>query len=758
MESVGGGGRPLAAEEEVLKRNTDCVYFLASPLTCKKGMECEFRHSDVARLNPRGCRYWLSGNCLNPKCPFRHPPLLDGPPSPASQVAAPVQALALQTSAYNSNKQSVPCYYFQKGHCLKGDRCPFMHWPQPTGNPPSQPSTKASATSTDCSQMIKDSWAVKECTSQSNTPKINVDRPVELPSSSANLILKPETTNNGQAMARNFPHHPPADMHPRPQVTKFPNRQSENVHPRLQVSKFPNHPSDNVHPRAQPSKAPVGSSVDLSRPRNFQSHPATEQLKKGGESPQFLEMSSPAFNLLGENNAEDSGHFDNNDDHGRKSVQGRRKMDHQDGFSYQHRDHKPAMEFERDQLNKMREYSKHEWQSDTCGREQQNSAERIVDGTYTTDRRVLQRKDGAEEMDSSDLRHRLLKQRKLNSSRTAVSADCLGEPHQRNDHYAEERYRQHNLQGDLPDYHLQSSISNRLRGRITNPMRSSPDRSIDVRSERERERRRLQSRLSPVRSSSHQGRHHDGTKRNLDEILPSDGRSFGDKSGIEAADPLDFAGPKSLAELKGAKVSESARGRQPIKRTNACASREHRGGNLEKLAGHQEPESYLAFEGPKPLSTILKRKRETATENGASSSSRDELNQSDQEVLNGNSVTVVISNMQSAPMHNSGEHGDKMVDNDCEEEEEDEEGQICADSGELIDGQYSAKKMPESVGVMGETIEEQAQELENSDAGESIKAAGFKTEDDEYDTYQDADDEDMDDEDDFARKVGLMFS
>ncbi|XP_039121908.1 zinc finger CCCH domain-containing protein 32-like isoform X2 [Dioscorea cayenensis subsp. rotundata] len=741
-----------------VKKSRSC-YSLSDQCSCLYlGMECEFRHSDVARLNPRGCRYWLSGNCLNLKCPFRHPPLLDGPPSPVPQVAAPVQALALQTSAYNSNKQSVPCYYFQKGHCLKADRCPFMHWAQPTGNPPSQLSTKASTTSTDSSQKIKDSWAVKECTSQSNTSKINVDRPVELSSSSANLVLKPEATANGQAMARNFPHHPSADIIPRPQVTKFPNRQPENVHPRSRVSKFTIHPSDNVHPTAQPTKVLVGSSVDRSRPRNFHSHPATEQLKKSGESTQFLEKSSPAFNFLGENNAEDSGHFDNNDDHVRKLVQGRRKLDHVDGFSYQHRDHKPAMEFDGDQLKRMREYTQHERQSDTCGRDQQNSSERIVDQTYTNDRRVLQRKDGAEEMDSSDLRHRLLKQRKLNSSRTAVCADYRGEPHQRNDHYAEEGYRQHNLQGDLPDYHLQSSISNRLRGRITNPMRSSPDRSIDVRPERERERRQLQSRLSPVRPLSHQGRHHDGTKRKLDEISALDGRSFGDKSvRIEAADPLDFAGPKSLAELKGAKVSEGAQGRQPLKRTNASASREHKDRNLEKLAGHQEPEASLSFEGPKPLSTILKRKRETASENGASSSSRDEHNQSDQEVLNGNSVTMVIPNMQSDPVHNSGEHGGKMVDSDYEEEEEDEVGQICADSGELIDGQYSAKEMPESLGVMGENIEEQSQE--NSDHGESIKAAGFKTEDDEDDTYQDADDvEDMDDEDDFARKVGLMFS
>ena len=39
----------------------------------EQGNECEYRHSEYARVNPRDCRYWLSGNCLNPKCPFRHP-------------------------------------------------------------------------------------------------------------------------------------------------------------------------------------------------------------------------------------------------------------------------------------------------------------------------------------------------------------------------------------------------------------------------------------------------------------------------------------------------------------------------------------------------------------------------------------------------------------------------------------------------------------------------------------------------------------
>nr|KYP51121.1 Zinc finger CCCH domain-containing protein 17 [Cajanus cajan] len=60
-------------DEDSLKRSTDCVYFLASPLTCKKGAECEYRHNEIARLNPRDCWYWLSGQCLNPTCAFRHP-------------------------------------------------------------------------------------------------------------------------------------------------------------------------------------------------------------------------------------------------------------------------------------------------------------------------------------------------------------------------------------------------------------------------------------------------------------------------------------------------------------------------------------------------------------------------------------------------------------------------------------------------------------------------------------------------------------
>jgi hypothetical protein len=34
--AAAAAAKPLTPEEEALRRSTDCVYFLASPLTCKK--------------------------------------------------------------------------------------------------------------------------------------------------------------------------------------------------------------------------------------------------------------------------------------------------------------------------------------------------------------------------------------------------------------------------------------------------------------------------------------------------------------------------------------------------------------------------------------------------------------------------------------------------------------------------------------------------------------------------------------------------
>ncbi|KAD6454617.1 hypothetical protein R6Q59_016333 [Mikania micrantha] len=111
-------------EDELNKRFTDCVYFLASPLTCKKGIECVYRHSEIARLNPRDCWYWLSGCCYNPDCAFRHPPL-EGLKEAYHESLNPNNGPTLPVF----DKTNAPCYFYSKGFCNKAERCLFLHDP-----------------------------------------------------------------------------------------------------------------------------------------------------------------------------------------------------------------------------------------------------------------------------------------------------------------------------------------------------------------------------------------------------------------------------------------------------------------------------------------------------------------------------------------------------------------------------------------------------------------------------------------------------
>ncbi|KAK2456125.1 protein EARLY-RESPONSIVE TO DEHYDRATION 7, chloroplastic [Trifolium repens] len=46
---------------------------LVPKLSNKQQQKCEYRNHEIARLNPRDCWYWLSGNCLNLTCALRHP-------------------------------------------------------------------------------------------------------------------------------------------------------------------------------------------------------------------------------------------------------------------------------------------------------------------------------------------------------------------------------------------------------------------------------------------------------------------------------------------------------------------------------------------------------------------------------------------------------------------------------------------------------------------------------------------------------------
>ncbi|KAG6426648.1 hypothetical protein SASPL_110875 [Salvia splendens] len=120
--------QPPSAEEEALKKSTDCVSFLASPLTCIKVFFpftffspflklvaiCHSVHVDSSSLDrkPLG----LLGTQL---------PTPSGSAQPLPHTAAMTPVLVMDTNSI----QGVPCKFFQSGLCLKGDWCSFTHTP-----------------------------------------------------------------------------------------------------------------------------------------------------------------------------------------------------------------------------------------------------------------------------------------------------------------------------------------------------------------------------------------------------------------------------------------------------------------------------------------------------------------------------------------------------------------------------------------------------------------------------------------------------
>ncbi|KAK4775161.1 hypothetical protein SAY86_010096 [Trapa natans] len=190
-------------DEEMLKRRTDCVFFLASPLTCKKGVECEYRHSEIARLNLRDCWYWLAGNCLNHACGFRHPPL----------DLHNEKMLEFPASSHHSSstvkKTSGPCYFYYNGFCNKGSTCFFSHGPNrfapPTGNSQkdnsavtrwplskNDPLVRKSIESSRGERNITSSTTVPKATVQSRPASANILKHRELPE---NCVAKSEAAS-----------------------------------------------------------------------------------------------------------------------------------------------------------------------------------------------------------------------------------------------------------------------------------------------------------------------------------------------------------------------------------------------------------------------------------------------------------------------------------------------------------------------------------------------------------------------------------
>lgn len=734
MDSGGVGPtetRPPTAEEEALKRNTDCVYFLASPLTCKKGSECEYRHSEGARLNPRDCYYWLKSNCLNPKCAFRHPPLdgLFGPPSsgpaplPTVAVTSKQISAAHSSPAYNPNKQSRndPCIFFLKGHCLKGERCPFFHGPQEDGSVVPQQVAKASSSLLEQSQMFKkEPWGSKQFVDQQNISKLNSNPALTLPVSSPKPVIRVDSSSsNGLSQAKNL---------------------------------LP-HPLGNKLPKTVSAQAPVTNSNTWSRAQNYQIQPSNEAIEEGLEPGEIAGEYSSGFDIQVVNNMKD-GSSHNRGDFGRRPMQDGRKLDHSNDYDRRSFDHKLASANERNKYSGTRDEIERNdrAQEQYALRSHGIASERSSERSVLPERRVLQRHKSPDEGGRADLRHRL-KQRKLDNSKSADAPD-FRDPYRRDAHYMEDKYRSRHSHRDQQHIPPESSISSRLQGRIGFPGVSS-DPSFYSQSQKERDGSRHRGRLSPTRPIGNQERQYDMKRRLSEEpSLGAGARGLGGRLTMkEDIDSINFTGPKSLAELKGTKHDQSLD--QSTRSTGDTCS-----GVRNNVTAGKEVNQGLensSFEGPKSLSLLLKRKRDETPVGDSSSNNADEsVERNESAKVCSPAITEGVQQLSAIESNNEdsstiGEFG--AANAETVEEEEDSMHSRHDDRPSVKEDVIETEDYMELDAMEDQGLQDYDQQDGESDY-EATEAGDFKT---EYESQGEEEDE-LDDEEDFARKAGLMFS
>ncbi|WVZ87639.1 hypothetical protein U9M48_034246 [Paspalum notatum var. saurae] len=680
--------KPLTPEEEALRRNTDCVYFLASPLTCKKGSECDFRHSEGARMNPRDCWYWLNGSCLNPKCSFRHPPI-DG------LFGAPTSGLPPVSShygAYNSGKQMVPCYYFQKGSCLKGDRCPYYHGPQGAGNNLMEQVSKVSSLPFELPQGQKNEESVALInSSQQGARKIDDRTTVHVAKSAVGAL--------------------PAEIAPNAVKSRSNSEQA----PNNMLAAKKNFTIEENHPMRYQNQLPVEGDSVQEWNQNFEMPPTDDLPQNSREADDHLGESSPGFDVLVDNDADGAAYLHEEEDFGRD-------MYPVDDYEYAPADF-DIRPHESEQFNGMGENGQIGQLYDGYERKRRrSSSERSMDRPFHSERRFPRRPFDRDEMDGSDLRHQL-RRRRINGPSTAISPErANGERHRRDEHYRERAHDGHHTHRDRHQGPRGSTLSSRLQARIKLPGRS-PDR-FDTRFEDERDRRRLQERFSPVRRVDfHGGRHREAgqhqerSHRRSSEIVSSVRHADGHSFRRDAVDSARFAARRNLGEPKNAN-------------------------------GVVEPEASLDFEGPKPLSVILQRKREAARGNDASP---------------GFEKSGEVAVMQTGSLVEAEKKGcgNIVSSEDCKsglgDEEYKEEDHIPVEGhrqspshGDKLEVEYATEVDAEG----NQDVDNYGQRDGESDDYETIEGHDYKSEDEN--AYQD--DEDFDDDDDFARKVGVVFS
>ncbi|KAJ6726118.1 ZINC FINGER CCCH-TYPE-CONTAINING 11A [Salix purpurea] len=708
-----------SVEDEALKRNTDCVYFLASPLTCKKGSECEYRHSEYARVNPRDCYFWLNGNCLNPKCGFRHPPLdgLFGTQATASSGSSlpPSHAAVAPAShaSHNPGKQAVPCIFFQQGMCVKGDKCAFSHGPNLAGNKVSQP--KAPTPGAEALPPKKAFGGLQKCTQEHKIPQTKISKVVEAPSA-AKPVSRAEIVHsrNSAGVVRSA------------------------VPPKSMDGEIPTYKAGNL---------PLMVNGNLTRSSRLHQSQVVDDhvIQNGKDADEYLRESSPGFDVLVDNELRDSDYYHGEEQLGRTTENEGRNLNSVDEFDTGHSADYGLLPDDREMYLDPRGYVSYELTPGQHAWEQHRvSSERMLMAQAHPERRGYSKADSPEHTVESDLRYRLMKQRRGNGLRSVVSNDFVPENH------VDERGYRGSSQRDshhLPSH--ESSISSRLRGRIKLPGRST-NNGGDVRSEREIDRGRNRGRLSPVSSPvpSQQGRLWDRMKARVEEDY-NEGRGFrGPQVRRELMDDgsTDFAGPKRLAELKGGKSSEG--------------KLQHSLGKRKYSEDNPSSDADLSFEGPMPLSEILKRKREggaAASGSGISPVIKDNKESKQSLIINSNKKAELQGGISSV---SKDDNSSQMLKN--KEPKFASDGAIGTEEEniEIAHGQSSQLPIPsenetEDVIIADDGMEDHEYEgnyeYEQVDEGEYNYEEGENIDgEEEY--------EDEEDGDDFAKKIGVVIS
>ncbi|KAF5182068.1 Zinc finger ccch domain-containing protein [Thalictrum thalictroides] len=562
-------------EDELQKRNTDCVYFLASPLTCKKGGECEYRHSEIARLNPRDCWYWLAGSCLNPTCAFRHPPLEGRSENPSESSSLPNQA------SVPVSKSNVPCYFYFNGFCNKGDNCSFQHGPNivTSGQFLKSASIVSDVHLSENKTLATNNEGISTLTCNQLETTKTVGQGIQFQSK---IECQPLTSNNILQQS------------PSPR-NSLPESDEAIIKSEILL------PAPNLRSPLCEDRSPF--CADQCSEDQFDSHIEPDER---GES-------SPGFDVLVDDGSENLG-FDDDQEylvaHKREDRVFQEHLlpyEYEDQVGYDPGEYPDlGLMYEHDMY---RSYGRHEDDhiSDHVRRIPKRSREMMQNGVVLQKRQILPREADFNNRNGPDLRNHLSKRRRVTSrskrSRlqeipySNMNGRVQERPHSYQNGWIQERLgKRHNrqrLQGRLAS----DVSSDMLGGHSENdsyqqglPRQSHPRR---IRSKQQGRERRRQAR--PRFTFSEKSRGNSASR----EAQP-----FQDSSTV-------FTGPKTLDQIK----EEKRKARQ--NRDGFCSP---------TLNG-----TTTSFEGPKPLSKILKDKRRLGSTSDDNTSSRSRHNLSESE-------------------------------------------------------------------------------------------------------------------------------